>query len=193
MDSKSSRIGIVLFSILLVCGFHYGTSPNAAEEMSALRTYKIPKHGMLEMVVPTEWKDYLKQPERDLPPTIHLVRENSDDFKMMITILWNQKGDKGYNSPDRMRRLLEKQGRNLVERSVEKTLSIKKLEGKEIVGYYFTLTDSRPGPGEDYKYATQGIAGMGELELIFSIFFNDKDSPYNAAGIEMVRSASQKK
>lgn len=184
-----STLPLRLLTTLLIISV--GASSPAIAQTASTRSYAIPGHGMLELVVPASWKDSISQPPRGLPPTITFSPPTGDDFQVLVTALWHPQGDPGFNSLQNIRALLERQGQKLLAQAVEKTLVLEELKGKEASGLHYSLTDRAPKPGE-YEYMTQGAVGVDELMLMFTILFRRKDAPERQAALEVLETASRK-
>jgi hypothetical protein len=74
-------------------------------------------------------------------------------------------------------------------RSIETKLPVKEIHGTISRGYYFAATDRAPLPGE-FKYLTQGIVHLDNLNLAFTILTNDGRVGVVQAGLEAMRTAS---
>lgn len=178
---------------LLACGIILGAGPvgGTAEGPASVRSYTVPDHGSLELVVPNHWQHSTRQPARGRPPTIMFSPRSGDDFQVLLTPGWDAGSKPGFNSPQEIRRLLEGRGKNLLGQSAEKTLVLEELSGREAVGYAYSLTDRDPKPGE-YRYMTQGAVGVGDLLVLFTILYKDKNAPERQAALDMVKTARQR-
>ena len=72
--------------------------------------------------------------------------------------------------------------------AAEQTIEILELAGAAGVGYYFSVTDPAPKPGE-YKHMTQGILPVGILLLPFTIYTNDGQQDIVTDALTMLKSA----
>jgi hypothetical protein len=106
-------------------------------------------------------------------------------------VLWSKKGEPGFNSPDRVRALLEKDGKRILPKTVETKIVLQELKGVHNIGYYFSVTDKAPDPGE-YRYMTQGKIGVGNLLLSFTILTRVKESESAKDALTMLREAKQR-
>ena len=68
------------------------------------------------------------------------------------------------------------------------TILIKELKGPSAIGYYFSVTERSPKPGE-YKYMTQGMLRVGELVPTFTILTNDGAESVVADSLAMLQGA----
>jgi len=157
-----------------------------------VRKYPIPDRGMLELNVPNSWRDKVHKPQENLPSTIIFTPASGNDFEVLITVVWSKKGEPGFNSPDRVRALLEKDGKRILPKTVETKIVLQELKGVHNTGYYFSVTDKAPDPGE-YRYMTQGKIGVGNLFLSFTLLNRVKESESAKDALAMIREAKQLK
>jgi len=146
-----------------------------AAEATSVRSYPLPGHGILELKVPSSWKESVSGPPAGLPPTIEFSPESGNGFDVQITPLWSPTGDPDLNRPEVIRSLVEKMGRKHLDQAVETEVRLKEIKGPRAKGYVFTITDRAPAEGE-WTYLTAGAAGVGELLLSFTILTNSLDS-----------------
>ena len=152
--------------------------------------YKIPQHGELTLNVPKYWVSEMRQPPDDLQPTISFQPQTGVPFKILITAMWNVDKKKSFNSPEAIKSFLEETGNEALSSAVEEKLNLQLLKGTPPQGYYYTLTDKAPKGGE-YKYLTQGGIGTGDLLLVLTILYNDKETEAVKDALEMFSSAEQ--
>ena len=156
------------------------------------RSFPLPQHGKLILDVPTTWRQDIRQPPGDLPPTLTLSPEQGDEFQVMITPLWSPTNDATFNEPEAVKRLIEADLRNMLPGAVEKQVSVQEFKGIDGTGYYFLVTDKAPKPGE-YPYAIRAGIGVGDLLLGVTILCRSKDTTGIAATIKALEKAVQKK
>lgn len=176
----------MLKRFVLVCLL--GSLPNlsamAAEDIN-VRTFKLPKAKQLELYIPKAWTDTLKQPPRNLPPTITLTTKPEDKFKFLVTI-----GDQPL-SDEKARSIAEKSLEDAKPQALEQVIQLKEIIGPQNKGYYFYATDKAPKQGE-YKYMTQGVIRTDGGSLIFTLLSNDGAEPEVAGMLESLRTAKYK-
>jgi hypothetical protein len=175
--------------IILLVGFAFIA---AAAEKTSDRRYNLPDHGVFQMKVPASWKDEVKQPPNDLPPTIALRPASGDQFLILILPIWKTKEDAPLLSEGDMQKMVQRAADNAQPNAVEKTLKIIELQGSSGRGYYFSATDKAPEPGS-YKFLTQGILKVGELAVTFTILTNNDKKDVESAALTMIKSAIQVK
>ena len=161
-----------------------------AAEPKAVRKYPIPDHGVLELNVPTSWKSEIHKPQKDMSPTIIFKPAKGDDFQVLITVLWDKTGEKDFNSPEKIRTFVEKDGQKLLPKTVETKIILQEIKGINTAGYYFSVTDKAPNPGE-LRYMTRGGIGVGNLLLNVTILHRMKDSESVKEVLPMLREAKQ--
>lgn len=146
-----------------------------AQSNSQILSFPLPDHGILKLSVPKKWKHFVKQPPQSLPPTIILMPNSGDEFKVLITPLWSTGHDPDYNKPQRIRSLINGELSHMLPGAVEKQVKINEVKGVYGSGYYFLLTDKAPKPGE-YLYVIRAGIGVGNLLLSVTILSRDKKS-----------------
>lgn len=163
----------------------------SAEISVTPRRYPIPGHGDLELAVPLSWLDQIDQPPERLPPTITFRPKSGNEFKVLITALWSASSEVGFNTAERIKPVVERAGNGLLSRSVETKLKIRALKGESATGYYYSLTDKAPKPGE-FENLSQGAIGVGDLLLHFTILTHSKDSVPEQEALAMLQKAVQR-
>ncbi len=158
---RDLMLGIAL---LAVC-----VSASAAD--SAVRSYPLPNRGALELNVPADWQDRVEKTSDGIPPTITFSPKSGAEFRVMVTPIPLRRDVKTPNPAD-LKEIALKSANRVAPQSVEKNLTLQELKGSVNVGYYFAATDPAPQPGE-YKLMSQGIIGVGDLVVTFTILTND--------------------
>jgi hypothetical protein len=159
-----------------------------AAEATSVRTYSLPGHGILELKVPSSWKESVSRPPGDLPPTLEFSRASGNEFDVQITPIWSPTGDPDLNRPEVIRALVEKMGRKQLDQAVESEIKLKEIKGPQSQGYFFTLTDRAPAEGE-WKHLTAGAAGVGKLLLSFTILTNSLEAGELDRALRMIKSS----
>ena len=175
---------VTLLVILLIVG-----TVSAAEQRK-IRTYPIPEHGTLELNVPTPWKDTVHKPQENMPPTIIFDPAKGNDFQVMITVMWGKTGDQDFNGKEKVRTYVENHGRQFLPNAAEGKIVLQEIKSVGNAGYYFSITDKAPNPGE-YRYMTRGAIGVGNLFLNFTILHRVKDSQAVRDALSILREAKQ--
>lgn len=171
----------VIFSTLLV------TSASADRDKST-REFPLPNIGQLQLQMPTEWKDLVRQPEQGLPPTITLVPAQGNSFEVLITPFWAVHPGIVVPEPEEIRKIVRQTADEAKSQAIEQVIPLKEIAGTSGIGYYFSATDRAPKPGE-FKYLTQGTLRVGELALMFTVLTNDGGEMALADAMEMLKGA----
>lgn len=93
--------------------------------------------------------------------------------------------------PEEMKSSVERAADGASQQAVEKTIPIRELKGSSGKGYYFSATDKAPKPDE-FKYLTQGMLGVGDLAVTFTILTNDGQDAVVKEALSMLSSAAHK-
>jgi hypothetical protein len=188
MIIAQKRLERIVATVLV--GIYLGAGNLLAAEQKAIRKYPIPEHGTLELKVPASWKGEVHKPQSNMPPTIMFNPSKGNDFQVTIAVLWGKTGEQGFNSQDKVRRLVEKDGQKLLPNAVETNIVLQEILGADHTGYYFTVTDKAPNPGE-YRYMTHGAIGVGNLLLSITILHRVKASESVKEALVALREAKQ--
>ena len=184
------RINVKLVFVMTLVMAWIGISIVSAVGSKAFRKYPIPDHGILELNVPASWKDNIHKPQKDMFPTIIFVPAKGNDFQVLITVIWSKTGEQDFNSPAKIRALVEQDGQRILPKAVESKLVVQQMRGVNNIGYLFSLTDKAPNPGE-FPYMTRGGIGVGHLLLNATILYHVKDSEPVKDALSMLREANQ--
>ena len=164
------------------------------EDAGPMRSYAVPGFGALALEVPTDWKDSVEAAEGGISArAITFQPPSGHAFVVKVLAGGNRKSQPGFNSPARMRLIVERQGYRLLRSAMEPTLIVVPLAGAAARGFYFTLTDKvaveHPTTTGDYPRLTQGVASVGGLLVSFSIYFREPVAPEREAALAMIASA----
>ncbi len=182
---KNSRFFLILVSALFLSTL---VAPGPASAKNITRRFNLPEHGVLEMSVPASWKEDVNQPKGGYPPTITLASKSGDRVQMIISPLWSMTQKKGFNDPSRMKKILERDGRDMLPGSNEASYEVKEIKRKDGNLFYFTLSKKDLKPGE-YRYATRAQLGTGELLLSVAILTDSKDSHNLQVALDALKGA----
>ncbi len=161
-----------------------------ADEKTEKKKYPIPNHGMIELNSPSSWKAKVHKPQENMPAIIIFNPAAGTDFQVTLTVSPEKKEESDFNSPERVKKLLEKEGRQLLPRIVETKIVLKEIKGVDHTGYSFSVTDKNVEPGE-YRYMTRAVIGVGDLLLQVSILHRVKESGAVKEVFSMLRQAKQ--
>ena len=184
MLARRLVIGVALLAAVGLCFGQSGPVP--AQSPASVRAYPLPGHGTFELPVAEDWKAAVAA-SADLPPTITFSPSAGRDFEFLVTPLWSKTADPGFNAPGTVKTFVEEQGRGLLSHAVEKQLVVNMLPGGNL-GYFYTLTDKAPGPGE-YRYMTQGAVAVDDLFVTFTFLSNRRDDAQRSAVLGVLTNA----
>ena len=184
------RVNVKLIFVMTLIMAWLGTRMVSAEGPKSVRKYPIPDHGILELNVLPSWKDNIHKPQKDMFPTIIFIPAKGNDFQVLITVIWSKTGEQDFNSPVKIRTLVEQDGQNILPKAVETNLVVQQMRGVNSIGYFFSLTDKAPNPGE-FRYMTRGGIAVGNLLLNATILYRVKDSESVKDALSMLREAKQ--
>ncbi len=173
----------------ILCAALFLTAAFVFPQTTAARRFPIPGHGELLLQVPEKWKDDIRRPPNDLPPTITFSPAAGSPFAVMLTAGGSAKPGEPLMDADTIRKHVEAVAKNAETQSVEKSLTVKELTGPACRGSYFSATDRAPKFG-DYKYMTQGIARTGDVLIAFTVLTNDGQETVVKAALVMLRGAA---
>ena len=147
----------------------------AAAEDTSIRAIPLPDHRTLEITTPVSWHmDVQQQPDR--PPTIGFRSEGDAQYEIYIETRWLAVGTTTAIELASKKIRVQSAADYKAPRTIEKTVLVKPLEGDELRGYYYSMTDSDSVPvaeREGYKSLSQGFILVGDFEADFVIMSND--------------------
>ena len=143
----------------------------SAAELWQERTLSIADRGTLVFSSPRAWTQQTSQS----PPSIRFSNSSGRKFVVFITAQWSPTQDSSFNSPARVRALVEETAVKISPQAVERAIPIDEIQGTDGRGYYFSATDKDPDPNE-YKYLTQGALAVDDLLLTFTVLTNEANS-----------------
>jgi hypothetical protein len=188
MNIERKKVNSNLIMVLSLTFFVASIAPAAGQ--TAIKKYPIPGHGTLELNVPTSWRGDIHKPQENLPPTIISGPTKGNDFQVLITVLWDNVGEPDFNSPEKVRALVEIDGKKFLPKAVETKIVLREIRGPNNTGYFFSLTDKAHKPGE-FQYMTRGGMTVGNLLLNVTILHRVKESESLEEALFMLREAKQ--
>jgi hypothetical protein len=99
-------------------------------------------------------------------------------------------GEPDFNSPEKVRALVEIDGKKILPKAVETKIVLREIRGPNNTGYFFSLTDKASNPGE-YRYMIRGAIGVGNLLLNTTILHRIKETGSVKDALSMLREAKQ--
>ncbi len=187
---NSARKEIIMFLTVSLITVFWGIGIVCADEKIAKKRYPIPDAGVLELTVPASWKAKIHKPQENMPPTIMFSPAAGSDFQVTMMILRGGKEEPGFNAQQNVKALLEKEGQELLSKALETKIVLQEIKGASSVGYYFSVTDKNPEPGE-YRYMTRAGIGVGNLFLHVTVLHRVKESGVVKNVLSMLREARQ--
>jgi hypothetical protein len=157
-----------------------------------VQTFTGSHRGDLKMTVPAGWSAKVEgaaPPAPGTPSTIRLT-DGSGSCEALVTIMPPPPGVRDFNSPQRLRQIVEMQGQRMLAESRETKLELQELKGAAGTGLFFALSDKTPTAGS-FPFVTGGLMSVGDLLLNFTILSSDKDPPQRRAALEMLANATQ--
>jgi len=182
LPTRALRTGLLLFLIL-----NSAAIAAPAAETSA-RKYSLPEHGSFQMNVPASWTDQTSQSAQGMPPTIAFHPREGQPFEVLVTPIWRAGSDVPAPTKESIRKGVQKAADDAKSEAVEKTIPVVNLSGTAGSGYYFSVTDKAPKPGE-FKFMTQGTLVVNDLTVAFTILTNDGQRKVVRDAMTMLRSA----
>jgi hypothetical protein len=160
-----------------------------AADATAVKKYALPQRGSLQMNVPVGWSDEVRPPQQsNMPPTIVFRARDGKAFDVLVTPIWRARPEVPVATKEALRQSVQKAADELKAQALEQTIPIIELTGASGPGFYFSVTDKAPNPGE-YKYLTQGLLRVGELAVSFSILTNDGQEQVREDALTLLKSA----
>jgi hypothetical protein len=163
--------------------------PLALAQAALPQRFALPGHGQLQLTVPASWHAEVHEGAQPLPPTITFTSSAGAPCEMLVTPIWPMGDMKALPDANGLREQVASAARGVAPQAVEQSLPLHELGGGAAHGYYFAATDKAPKPGE-FKYLTQGIVNLGDIELTFTVLTNDGQETVVRSALDMLRSAS---
>ena len=183
---QTRRKVLVPFALIALAG--WAALAIAATDVSAKRRegrYAAPGGSELVVRVPVGWKEEKRRVGADRHPAIAFKARSSAQFDVLLSPLPSRYG-KSPDAQERLRKDVVAAADTLRGQMEEPLVVVNELLGLEGQGYFFSITDRAPKKGE-YKYMTQGLMIVGELQLAFTILTNDGQEAVVDAALGMVR------
>ncbi|QBB68933.1 hypothetical protein ELE36_00260 [Pseudolysobacter antarcticus] len=153
----------VLF-LLAMLGF---LSVGNAIAAGATQEITLPGKGRLVFNVPAGWQMKVLDNPANQPPMIEFDPSKGDAMRMRVVVLWTKPPDATFNTPEALRKLMQKAGEGQLFTATEQQVDLKELHGNVGAGYWYALTDRAPQAG-DFQYMLHGAYPVGPLLLDFT-------------------------
>ena len=157
---------------------------------AAERRYPLADRGAIIFVVPDGWREEVRSSGPSLPPTIVYSASSGAAFQVLVTPIWPFKPNIPKPSVEGVRESARRAADSVKSQAVESEIKIEELKGREAFGSYFSVTDRAPKPGE-YKYMTQGMLGLADLRVTFTILTNDEKDTIVPRALDMLKGAKR--
>jgi len=142
----------------------------------------------MTLTVPDGWVDQVRQPDPRLPPTISIGPASGPPFEILVTPIWPARDDGPKPTLEAIRAAVRIAAEAAKGQAVEREIAVRDLSGPEAFGAYFSVTDRAPKPGE-YKYMTQGMLGLADLRVTFTVLTNDGQERVVPQALDMLKGA----
>jgi hypothetical protein len=152
----------------------------------ALWTYEVPAAGVLELLLPPGWKVSWK-PAKSSGGTVQFDPTQGAQFSVAMSLL-SPNGFKSQAPPgwEELREITREGAGDVLSRSVETTVDLKEFSTDDRVGFYYSLTDRAPAPGE-FRRLTSGMVRIKDLVASFTILYNEPDAPAVATFLDALK------
>jgi hypothetical protein len=175
--------GEMRFCLALCIVASLGSSPAGAEE------YSVPGLGAVILEAPKTWRVQQKPGPTSL--YLQFVPESGNLFNLQVTSTWLQQGSRAALTSASVKERVEGMTKGLLPNATEKEAQLIELNGKEVAGYYFTITDRNPSPGpKQYKYLTQGMLSNSVGVTFFTLLHRESEIPERQQTLAMLAGAS---
>ena len=160
----------------------------AAALAASERRIALADRGFMTLTIPDGWVDEVRQPDPRLPPTISIRPESGPPFEILVTPIWPVRDDGPKPTLEAIRAAVRVAAEAAKSQSVEQEIAVRDFSGPETFGAYYSATDRAPKPGE-YKFLTQGMLGLADLRVTFTILTNDGQQKVAPQALEMLKGA----
>jgi len=166
-----------LFVILLI-----GAGINAFA-----RDVKVPVSGRGTVIlsVPDSWDEGIDRSDPNVPPTVMLVPSKGKSFHILMSVIWPKPGGQTLTRPA-VREQVQRASDEPKARAVERELPVVEFSGPTGFGAYFFATDRAPEP-DGYKYLTQGMFVMSDVQITFTVLVNGETAPVWQQVLEVLK------
>ena len=186
MITRRTTQSLISFMFVMLL---FSAAGRAVAEETVIRSYPLTGHGQIRLQVPASWKETVRQPSQERPPTIVFTPKTGPGFMILFTPLYPVRAGTPPPSENDLKLLVQDSVVRANKQSVKKKLAINKLKGRYVHGYYFSATDRAPRRGE-YKYLTQGMLLIDEIIPTFTVLTNDGDDTVVQQSLTMLKSVS---
>lgn len=157
-----------------------------------VRRYPLADRGAILLTVPEGWREEVRRPDPNLPPTIIYSSLTGASFQVLVTPIWPFSPDIPQPSEDELRENVRSAGESVRPQAVETEIKIEEFRGSETFAWYFSVTDRAPQAGA-YRYMTQGIMGLADLRVTFTMLTNDGSETIVPRALDMLKGARRER
>jgi len=186
MESEMRRRR-TLAAVILLIGLAVGRSAEA-QAGGQIHEYVVPNHGKLSLAVAGELKDFSEPFSEPASVQLRFGPQSGDAFYVQVTSVWLDAPKLAKTTPESLKTTVATGAEEPLRHAVETEAVLKELRGAETRGFYYSLTDRAPGPGE-YKYLSQGSFLTGELLTVFTILHREPACPEKETVLQMFAQA----
>jgi hypothetical protein len=161
--------------------------PTLAAEKTAIQRFDLGNRRVLEMLVPSGWSAVVRKRQDHSINEIAFGPSRGVPFEVSMTPVWSTKSADADARGRALRELVGRYIDSVKPHAVETELDVVKLDGASVTGFYFSATDKSPRPA-DYKYLTQGVAQVEDLQINFKILTHDGQDQVVRDAISMLKS-----
>ena len=178
--------------VILVVAAVAGVQEVDAQIRGQVHEYAVPAHGKFSLRVPDGWQDFSKPMEQPASVLLRFRPATGDLFYVQVTSFWLDAAKLAKATRESLKATVTKSSEESLRQAIEKDVVLEELRGDETHGYYYSLTDRAPRPGE-YKYLTQGSFLTGELMTVFTILYREPVFPEKEMILQMLADAKYAK
>jgi hypothetical protein len=156
------------------------------------RHFALKDESSLRFDIPKTWRSQSQQIEKPAGVQIRVDAPKEAPFLILMTAFQPRSKRKTSFDLKSIRKVVQGAADQLKNKAVETAIPVRALNASHAAGYYISVTDKSPKPG-DYKFLNQGLGRIGPLHMSFTILSNDGSGKVMAAAMAMVRSGAFKK
>jgi hypothetical protein len=151
------------------------------------REVKVPVSGRGTVIlsVPDSWDEGIDRSDPNVPPTVMLVPSKGKSFHILMSVIWPKPGVQNLTR-EAVREQVRRASDEPKARAVERDLPVVEFSGPKGFGAYFSATDRAPEP-DGYKYLTQGMSVMNEVQITFTVLVNGEPAPVLQQVLEILK------
>ena len=142
----------------------------------------------LRYALPEGWKAEASSPARG-SVQIRIVPASGSGAAVLIAG-FAPLDDPSLRSTGDIKKRAKAMGEAALSGAVEKRIELRRVDGTDGSGFFYTLTDRRTDlPAGEFRVVTQGIMAVGRLRLGVTVLANEKDSAAAGMTFDLLRTA----